>query len=118
MAARTRTKGRHGAQPTAAGLCYPLILKADGQQRSADLARRLGVTQASVDRMLQALAADDLVAQREGRPCLPPAGEQAAQALAARCRQVRECLCRLPDLPPRAVEDGALAALALELNGR
>ena len=68
--------------------------------------------------MLQALAADDLVTQREGWPCLTPAGEQAAQALVARCRQVRECLCRLPDLPSRAVEDGALAAPALELNGR
>lgn len=118
MAARIRAKGRHGVQPTAAGLRYLLILKAGGRLRSADLARRLGVTRASVDRMLQALAADDLVAQREGRPCLTPAGEQAAQAPAARCRQVGECLCRLPDLPSRAVEDGALAVLALELNGR
>ena len=117
MAARTRAKGLCGAQPTAAGLRYLFILKAGGQQRSADLARRLGVTRASVDRMLQALAADDLVTRREGRPCLIPAGEQAAQALSAGCRQVRECLCRLPDLPSRAVEDGALAALALELNG-
>lgn len=99
MAARIQVKGRHGAQPTAAGLRYLLILKAGGRLRSADLARRLGVTRASVDRMLQALAADDLVTQREGRPCLTPAGEQAAQALAARYRQVRECLCRLPYLP-------------------
>lgn len=91
MAARIRVKGLCGAQLTAAGLRYLLILKAGGQ--------RLGVTRASVDRMLHALAADDLVAQREGRPCLTPAGEQAAQALAARCRQVRECLCRLPYLP-------------------
>ncbi|WP_059005363.1 helix-turn-helix domain-containing protein [Bittarella massiliensis (ex Durand et al. 2017)] len=100
------------------GLRYLLILKAGGRLRSADLARRLGVAQASVDRMLQALAADDLVAQREGRPCLPPAGEQAAQALAARYRQVRECLSPLLDLPLQAVEGGALAALALELNSR
>ncbi|MCB5941453.1 MarR family transcriptional regulator [bacterium 210820-DFI.6.52] len=116
MAARTRAKGRHGVQPTAAGLRYLLILKAGGRLRSADLARRLGVTRASVNRMLQALAADDLVTQREGRPCLTPAGEQAAQALAARYRQVRECLCRLPYLPLQAVEGGALAALALELD--
>ena len=86
--------------------------------RSADLARRLGVTRASVDRMLQALAADDLVTRREGRPCLTPAGEQAAQVPAARCRQVRECLSPLLDLPIQAVEGGALATLALELNSR
>lgn len=99
MAARIQVKGRHGAQLTAAGLRYLLILKAGGRLRSADLARRLGVTQASVDRMLQALATDDLVTRREGRPCLTPAGEQAAQALAARCRQVRGCLSPLLDLP-------------------
>lgn len=103
MAARIQVKGRHGAQLTAAGLRYLLILKEGERLRSADLARRLEGTRASVDRMLPALAADDLVTQREGRPCLPPAGGQAARAQAARCRQVGECLCRLPDLSPQAV---------------
>lgn len=108
---RPRAKGLCGAQLTAARLRYPLILKEGGRLRSADRARRLGVTRASVDRMLPALAADDLVTQREGRPCLPPAGGQAARAQAARCRQVGECLCRLPDLSPQAV-------LALGLGSR
>ena len=84
VAATTRAKGLCGAQLTAARLRYPLILKEGGRLRSADRARRLGGTRASVDRMLPALAADDLVTQREGRPCLPPPGGQAARALAAR----------------------------------
>ena len=84
MAAKTRAKGLCGAQLTAARLRYPLILKEGGRLRSVDRAQRLEGTRASVDRMLQAVAADDLVTQREGRPCPPPAGGQAAQAQAAR----------------------------------
>ena len=84
MAARIQVKGRHGAQLTAAGLRYLLILKAGGRLRSADRALRLGVTRTSVEWMLPALTAGDLVTQREGRPCLTPAGGQAARALAAR----------------------------------
>lgn len=82
-----------------------LQLSADGPVRSVDIAQRLSVSRASVNRAIGVLKAHGLVTQpRYGAIALTPAGEELARGVQQRHRVLKEFLTDVLQIDPATAE--------------